>query len=47
MEGIFHGVLDCVSHILEIEKHDAMCQGTPWGCESGLVLVMGVYVDLI
>lgn len=47
MECICHGMLECGAHILKIERHDTICEGTPRCCECGLVLILGAYVNLI
>ena len=46
MKGIFHDMLECGACNFETERHDTICEGTPCGCESNLVLVLGAYAYL-
>ena len=47
LKDIIHGPLEGDSNILMAEWHNLICKCAPWGGESGLVLVVVPYLDLI
>jgi hypothetical protein len=47
MKNVCHGALESGSRILEAERHDTICKGTPRGSECGFVLIGWVDLNLV
>ena len=47
METICHGALEGGSSIFEAKGHDSICECAPWGCESRLIMVFFLDLDLV